>query len=48
MPNAKLTSKGRITIPESIRNALGVHSGDRIAFTIKRDGTVLMAAHNDE
>ena len=29
---AKLTSKGQITIPASVRDALGVQPGDKIAF----------------
>ena len=32
MPSAKLTSKGQITIPKEVRRALGVHTGDRLAF----------------
>ncbi|MGQ0641462.1 MAG: AbrB/MazE/SpoVT family DNA-binding domain-containing protein [Gemmatimonadaceae bacterium] len=44
MAFAKLTSKGQITLPKDIRNALGVQPGDRIAFTIRRDGTVTVAA----
>ena len=44
MPASKLTSKGQITVPKDIRDALGVQPGDRIAFTIKRDGTVTVAA----
>jgi AbrB family looped-hinge helix DNA binding protein len=44
MASAKLTSKGQITIPKDVRDALGVQPGDRIAFTIRRDGTVTVAA----
>jgi AbrB family looped-hinge helix DNA binding protein len=29
---AKLTSKGQITVPKEIRRALGVEPGDKIAF----------------
>jgi AbrB family looped-hinge helix DNA binding protein len=32
MPTAKLTSKGQITIPIEVRNALGLEAGDKIDF----------------
>ena len=32
MATATLTSKGRITIPVEVRKALGVDTGDRVAF----------------
>ena len=32
MPAATLTSKGQITVPAPVREALGVQSGDRIEF----------------
>ncbi len=44
MPASKLTSKGQITVPKDVRDALGVQPGDRLAFTIRRDGTVTVAA----
>jgi AbrB family looped-hinge helix DNA binding protein len=46
MTAAKLTSKGQITVPKNIRDTLGVQPGDRIAFTIQKDGTVTVTAHN--
>lgn len=30
--NAKITSKGQITIPLKVRQALGVKEGDRVVF----------------
>jgi AbrB family looped-hinge helix DNA binding protein len=33
---AKLTSKGQITIPREVRRILGVHTGDRLLF--EQDG----------
>jgi antitoxin PrlF len=42
MPSAKITSKGQITVPKEIRKALGVQTGDRLAFRIRDDGTVLV------
>ena len=33
--NAKVMSKGQITIPKDIRDVLGVSSGDRITFNVE-------------
>jgi antitoxin PrlF len=44
--DATLTSKGQTTIPKSIRDSLGMKSGDRIMFTLMPDGTVLMRLKN--
>lgn len=45
MPNiheqATLTSKGQITLPKAIRQALGVTAGAKVAFEL-RDGEVLV------
>jgi len=35
---AKITAKGQTTIPQAIREALHVHSGDTIAWEVSRDG----------
>jgi AbrB family looped-hinge helix DNA binding protein len=40
MARATLTSKGQITVPKSVRDALGVSAGDRLAFRVGEDGTV--------
>jgi AbrB family looped-hinge helix DNA binding protein len=44
MPSAKLTSKGQITIPKEVREALGLHTGDRLAFRVHDNGTVVVEA----
>ena len=44
MPSAKLTSKGQITIPGEVRRALGVNTGDRLAFVVREDGSVSVKA----
>jgi antitoxin PrlF len=44
MPAATLTSKGQITVPKDVREALGVRPGDRLAFRIQDDGTVTVEA----
>lgn len=35
---AKLTSKGQITIPRQIRRAMGVQAGDRLLFESDKEG----------
>lgn len=35
--NAKVMSKGQVTIPKDIREILGVSSGDRITFIVEGD-----------
>jgi len=37
-----LTSKGQVTVPREIRDRLGLKSGDKMAFTLLSDGTVVM------
>jgi AbrB family looped-hinge helix DNA binding protein len=39
--NAKITSKGQITIPLKIRQALGVKEGDRLVFEQNGDEIVV-------
>jgi AbrB family looped-hinge helix DNA binding protein len=34
---ARITSKGQITVPHEIRRALGVHPGDKLLF--EKDGS---------
>ena len=38
---ARMTSKGQITLPKSVREALGLRTGDRVLFRIHRDRAVL-------
>ena len=40
MPEAKLTSKGQVTIPKEVREVLHVDAGDRVQFFIRGDGVV--------
>jgi antitoxin PrlF len=44
VPSATITSKGQITLPKDVRDALGVDTGDRVAFRIADDGTVTVEA----
>jgi len=48
MSEAKMTSKGQITVPKDIRMKLGLKPGDRIRFLLEADGRVkLMPAKRD-
>ena len=40
MAVATLTSKGQITIPKPVREALKLETGDRVEFLVSADGTV--------
>jgi AbrB family looped-hinge helix DNA binding protein len=42
MPSSTLTSKGQITIPKAVREELGLREGDRVAFRVLEDGTVVV------
>jgi antitoxin PrlF len=48
MTAAKLTSKGQLTLPKDVRDALGVGPGDRVDFVKMEDGNfaVLPATHS--
>ena len=37
-----MTSKGQVTVPREIRDRLGLKPGDKMAFTMLSDGTVVM------
>ena len=38
---AKLTSKGQVTIPKSVRDALDLHEGDELLFRVERSRALL-------
>ncbi len=42
MLRATMTSKGRITIPKKIRDALRLRTGDRVIFRLREDSVVEM------
>jgi len=39
---AKVTSKGQITVPGAVRKELGLAAGDKLAFIRVKDGTVTL------
>ncbi|MGN6469860.1 MAG: AbrB/MazE/SpoVT family DNA-binding domain-containing protein [Rhizobiaceae bacterium] len=39
---AKITSKGQTTIPAEIRERLGLHTGDRVAFIETQEGFLMI------
>jgi AbrB family looped-hinge helix DNA binding protein len=47
MPDSTLTSKGQITIPKVVREALHLEAGDKVYFDLREDGTVLLVARNE-
>lgn len=42
--NAKVMSKGQITLPKEIRKRLGIDTGDRVALICEGDQVIMMNA----
>ena len=47
MSESTVTSKGQITIPKAVRDALHLEVGDKVYFDVKEDGTVVLVARNE-
>ena len=48
MSEAKMTTKGQITVPKDVRLKLGLRPGDRVRFIVEDDGRVrLLPAKRD-
>lgn len=45
MSYSTLTRKGQVTIPKPLRDRLGLHLGDRIAFHLRGEEIVLKPVH---
>ena len=39
---AKISSKGQVTIPATVRNALNAKTGDTLAWEIEADGRIVV------
>ena len=35
--DARVMSKGQVTIPKNVRSVLGINSGDRVTFVVERN-----------
>jgi AbrB family looped-hinge helix DNA binding protein len=44
--SARLTSKGQITIPKPVREALDLHEGDEVIFRVERSRAVIAKTPN--
>jgi antitoxin PrlF len=44
MPTAIITSKGQVTIPKEVRDALGIETGDRLEFVAEGKGVYKVVA----
>ncbi|HTP30918.1 MAG TPA: AbrB/MazE/SpoVT family DNA-binding domain-containing protein [Candidatus Acidoferrales bacterium] len=42
MPSATLTSKGQITIPQEIRDEMGLRKGQRLDFRVDTKGRLIL------
>jgi antitoxin PrlF len=40
--DARMTSRGRVTLPKAVRDSLGLHPGDEVIFRLE-DGRVSVA-----
>lgn len=38
---AKVTSKGQVTLPKAVRDALGIEAGDRVVFRVEGNRALL-------
>jgi AbrB family looped-hinge helix DNA binding protein len=48
VPTATVTSKGQITLPKKVREALRVQAGDQVDFVLEAEGEVRVRAARSE
>ena len=48
MPASTVTSKGQVTVPQSIRRRLGIRPGDRLSFAVRDDGVIEVQAETGD
>jgi AbrB family looped-hinge helix DNA binding protein len=46
--SSTISSKGQVTVPQEIRNRLGLTTGDRLDFVIDGDRTVIRPSRSEE
>lgn len=44
--SSTISSKGQVTVPQEIRNRLGLSPGDRVEFVVEGQRTVIRPARN--
>lgn len=44
LSNSKVTSKGQMTLPKTVRDHLGVVPGDNLVFIVRDDAVTIMKA----
>lgn len=43
---AKVTSKGQVTVPKAVRDALGIKAGDEVVFRVEGNRAILARTPN--
>ncbi len=44
--SSSISSKGQVTVPQEIRNRLGLAAGDRVEFVVEGDRTLIRPARS--
>jgi antitoxin PrlF len=47
-PSSTISSKGQITVPQEIRERLGLRTGDRVEFVVEESRTVIRPARPED